>query len=82
MFFVFVRQLNHYRAVGIYDYLRPEFLRSFTREPGDSIRYHFKYPDGSEHPTGKTMYWDLMNDVRSEPYMPRFEVTRFLKMRY
>jgi hypothetical protein len=73
--------LNNIRW-GIYDYLRPEFLRSFTREPGDSIRYHFKYPDGSEHPTGKTMYWDLMNDVRSEPYMPRFEVTRFLKMRY
>lgn len=28
------------------------------------------------------MYWDLMNDVRSEPYIPRFEVGRFLKIRY
>jgi hypothetical protein len=73
--------LNNIRW-GIYDYLKPEFRRSFTREPGDSIMYRFKYPAGSEHPTGKSMYWDLMNDVRSEPYMPRFEVTRFLKMRY
>jgi hypothetical protein len=51
--------LNNLRW-GIHDYLRREFLRSFTREPG-SIAYHFKYPAGSQHPTGK--YWNLMNDV-------------------
>jgi hypothetical protein len=27
---------------GIYDYLRSAFLRSFTREPGETIMYHFK----------------------------------------
>lgn len=74
--------LNNIRW-GIYEYLRPEFLRSFTsREPGESIAYHFKYPAGSQHPIGKTLYWSLMNDVRTEPLMPRFDVTRFLKMRY
>jgi hypothetical protein len=73
--------LNNIRW-GIYEYLRPEFERSITWEGGDPPRYSYKYPAGSQHPTGKSMYWDLMNDVRSEPFMPRFEVTRFLRMRY
>lgn len=71
--------LNNIRW-GIYEYLRSEFERSITWEGPQ--RYSYKYPAGSQHPTGKSMYWDLMNDVRSEPFMPRFEVTRFLKMRY
>jgi hypothetical protein len=63
---------------GIYDYLRPEFIRSYTRN--DEIRYHYKIPSEINRPLSKTMYWDLMNAVRSKPYMPRFEVTEFLKM--
>lgn len=65
---------------GIYFYLKPEFARAFVRK--DSIAYRYEYPVTSQHPIGKTMFWNLMNDVRSAPYMPRFEVTRFLKMRY
>ena len=30
----------------------------------------------------KNCYWDLMNEVRSGPYMRKFQVTRYLKMRY
>lgn len=73
--------LNNIRW-GIYDYLRPEFLRSFTPDDPGSIAYRFVYPPDCNRPVAQTIYWDLMNEVRSEPYMPRFEVTRFLKMRY
>jgi len=73
--------LNNLRW-GIYEYLQPEFHRSFVREGQDSIQYHFTFPDRCTHSFAKAMYWDLMNLVRSEPYMPKFEVTRFLKMRY
>lgn len=73
--------LNNLRW-GIYEYLRPEFARSFTRDDPASIAYHFIYPPGCNKPVAQAMYWDLMNEVRFEPYMPRFEVTRYLKMRY
>ena len=73
--------LNNIRW-GIYDYLRPEFARSFTKDDPASIAYRFIYPPDCNRPVVQTMYWDLMNAVRSEPYMPRFEVTRYLKMRY
>jgi hypothetical protein len=73
--------LNNIRW-GMYDYLRPEFALSFTKDDPSSIAYRFKYPPDCNRPVARTMYWDLMNAVRSEPYMPRFEVTRYLKMRY
>ncbi len=64
---------------GIFEYLQPEFHRSFIREGQDSS---VTYPDRCTNPFAKTLYWDLINSVRKQPYMPRFEVTRFLKMRY
>ena len=73
--------LNNIRW-GIYDYLRPEFARSYTRDDPASIAYRFKYPPDCNRPVAQSMYWDLMNAVRSAPYIPRFEVTRYLKMRY
>lgn len=73
--------LNNIRW-GIFDYLRVEFERSYTRDGSDSIAYRFIYPPDCNKPIAQTMYWDLMNEVRSEPYLPRFEVTRYLKMRY
>lgn len=73
--------LNNLRW-GIYEYLQPEFHRSFVREGQDSPAYHFTYPDRCTNSFAKTIYWDLMNSVRRQPYMPKFEVTRFLKMRY
>jgi hypothetical protein len=73
--------LNNIRW-GLYDYLRPEFIRSFTRDDPDQIPYRFQYPSGVERLLARAMYWDLMNEVRREPYIPRFEVTKYLKMRY
>jgi hypothetical protein len=73
--------LNNIRW-GIYDYLRPEFESSFTRDDPNSIAYRYIYPTACQSSLAQAMYSDLMNVVRREPYMPRFEVTRYLKMRY
>jgi hypothetical protein len=73
--------LNNIRW-SIYEYLEPEFRRSFTKDDPASIAYHFIYPPDCNHSVTRTMYWDLMNAVRAKPYMPRFEVTKYLKMRY
>ena len=73
--------LNNIRW-GMYEYLRPEFERSYIQSGPDSIGYRFLFPADCNKPIAQTMYWDLMNAIRSEPYMPRFEVTQYLKMRY
>jgi hypothetical protein len=74
--------LNNVRW-GIYDYLRPEFTRSFTKEDDPRrMGYRYQFPPDCNTEIARTMYWDLMNQVRSKPYMPRFEVTRYLKMKY
>jgi hypothetical protein len=74
--------LNNLRW-GIYEYLRPEFKRSYTRIAGDSLgRYEYRYPEGLNAKFAQACYWDLMNDIRSAPYLRRFETTKFLKMHF
>ena len=73
--------LNNIRW-GIYEYLTPEFDRAYVQDDPNSIAYRFSSPPDSNKPIAQSMHWDLMNAVRSEPYMPRFEVTQYLKMRY
>jgi hypothetical protein len=74
--------LNNIRW-GVYDYLQPEFLRSFTRIPGDPYgRYEFKYPAGLVEKFAKDCYWNLMNDVRDKPFMRRFKVSKPLNDRH
>ena len=73
--------LNNLRW-GIYEYLQPEFRRSFTREGQPWASYRFICPDQCSDTFVKNIHWDLMNSVKSQPNMPQFEVTRFLKMRY
>jgi hypothetical protein len=73
--------LNNIRW-GIYEYLKPEFARSFTEDDPVSIAYRFIYPQHCDNQVARAMYRDLMNMVRSEPYLPKFEVTKYLKMRY
>jgi hypothetical protein len=67
---------------GIFEYLRPEFRRSYTPIPGDPPRYEYRYPQGITAKFAQECYWDLMNDVRDKPYLRRFETTRYLKMHY
>ena len=67
---------------GIFLYLKPEFKRSFRRIPGDHWRYEFVYPNGLKIEFARQCYWNLMNHVRSEPYMQPFLTTKWLKLRY
>lgn len=71
--------LNNIRW-GIYEYLQPEYRSSLVKEkwPG----YRFTYPKGVVSKFGQQCYWDLMNVVRSKPYMRRFVITEYLKKRY
>lgn len=72
--------LNNIRW-GIYEYLQPEYGQSIVRDP-DGVLYKYTYPSGVSNGFAKNCYWELMNTIRSKPYMPKFQITRFLKMRY
>lgn len=73
--------LNNIRW-GIYEYLQPEFHSSIVYEKKDLYCYQYTYPTAVSNSLAKSCYWDLMNEVRSKPYMHKFQVTRYLKMRY
>jgi hypothetical protein len=73
--------LNNIRW-GIYEYLQPEFNRSLIRDKNDPLKYSYTYPSDINNLFARSIYWDLMNNVRSKPYMEQFKVTKFLKMRY
>ena len=73
--------LNNIRW-GIYEYLQPEFRRSIVWEGGNPRKYRYTFPIGVENNFAKQCYWALMNDVRQPPYMRRFQVTKWLQLRY
>ena len=74
--------LNNIRW-DIYEYLQPEFQQSIVFENDEHPRrYHYTYPHEVNNSFAKSCYWDLMNEVRSKPYMNKFQATRYLKMRY
>ncbi|MBD1933024.1 hypothetical protein H6F79_14540 [Trichocoleus sp. FACHB-69] len=73
--------LNNIRW-GIYEYLQPEFRHSIVWESADLPMYQYTYPTGVSAKLSKTCYWDLMNEIRSPPYVRRFKVTKWLKLRY
>lgn len=73
--------LNNIRW-GIYDYLQPEYKRSIVLEGIDFQKYHYTYPKDIQSGFAKACYGELMNEVRREPYMPKFKVTKWLKIRY
>lgn len=68
--------LNNIRW-GIHRYLQPEFSRSYTR--GDGLKYAYQYPTTVSNSMARFYYWDMMNSVRSEPYIPEFEVSIYRK---
>jgi hypothetical protein len=73
--------LNNIRW-GIYEYLQPEFQRSIVWESRDPPKYRYTYPKAVTSRLAKEYYWELMNEVRSPPYVRRFQVTKWLKLRY
>ena len=74
--------LNNIRW-GIYEYLLPEYQQSIVYETDEHPRrYRYTYPDKVRKKFAKTCYWGLMNEIRSRPYIEKFQVTKYLKMRY
>ncbi len=73
--------LNNIRW-GIYDYLQPEFRQSIVWKSRNPPMYEYTYPNGVIAKLAKECYWELMNEVRSPPYVRRFQVTKWLKLRY
>lgn len=71
--------LNNIRW-GIYEYLQPEFKQSIVWEKPPMYRY--TYPVGLASRLAKECYWELMDEVRSLPYVRRFVVSKWLKLRY
>jgi len=70
---------------GMYDYLLQEFARAYRKTKPDDpneIMYGYSVPADIRDGLGKAMYWDLMNDVRRKPYMPRFKADQALTVRY
>ncbi|WP_199303242.1 hypothetical protein [Coleofasciculus sp. FACHB-SPT9] len=73
--------LNNIRW-GIYEYLQPEFCRSIVWESKNPPIYKYTYPLDIKNEFAKSCYWELMNEMRSVPYIRRFQVTKWLKLRY
>jgi len=74
--------LNNIRW-GIHEYLQPEFQQSIVYEGTEHPRkYHYTYPEKINEAFAKNCYWDLMNEVRSKPYVKKFKVTKWPKERY
>jgi len=73
--------LNNIRW-GIYEYLQPEFQRSIVWESSSPPKYRYTYPKGVTTQLAKECYWEIMNEVRTPPYVRRFQVTKWLKLRY
>jgi hypothetical protein len=75
--------LNNIRW-SIFDYLQPEFARSWHRVEGasDFAMYAYDIPGDCTEPVARAMYWDLMNRVRAKPHMHRFIVSESFKQRY
>lgn len=66
----------------IHEYLSIEYSKSYKKDGSEVGKYVYSYPEFVKNSFGQTMYWDLMNQVRSGPYMKRFAVPAYLKQRY
>lgn len=73
--------LNNIRW-GIYEYLLPEYNQSMQKNDENLEGYKFTYPKGVDSKFSRNCYWDLMNWIRRKPFVERFKVTRWLKLRY
>ena len=73
--------LNNIRW-GIYEYLQPEYHRSIVWISRDPPNYRYTYPSDVQSSFAQACYWNLMNLARRKPYLRKFTVTKWLKLRY
>jgi hypothetical protein len=69
---------------GIFEYLSEEFRRTYTLTEviQNAQMYKYDIPSNISDPLIKSIYWELMNNVRSPPYFPRFAINRDLRELY
>lgn len=70
--------LNNVRW-GLQEYLMPTFEASLKRMPENHIVYTYEYPTAIANSVPRAWFWRLMNNVRSGPYLKRFEGAHYLK---
>lgn len=76
--------LNNIRW-AIYDYLQPEFQRSWHLTEEATVQfpmYGYRVPPEITEPVATAMYWELMNLSLSTPYVQRFSIPAHAKLRY
>lgn len=73
--------LNNLRW-SIHDYLQPELHRSNVWLGGDPPMYRYTFPAGISSKFGQNTFWGLMNLVREKPYMRKFQITKWQKLRF
>lgn len=76
--------LNNLRW-AIYGYLQPEYRRAWhpVGKPITGAQmYGYHVPHDCTEPLARAMYWDVMNRVRSEPWMKRFTVSDSFRTYY
>ena len=59
---------------AMYIYLQHEYRRSWHSKGGFHGGYGYHIPDAITDAVARTMYWDLMNRVRSKPFLDQFVV--------
>lgn len=67
---------------AIHKYLRPEFTMSFHRTKESIVGYNYIIPPNIRSVYAKDCYWELMNEMRQEPYMKQFVVSEAFKSQY
>ena len=80
-----IAEFLNYIRWAIFRYLQPEFARSYhlTEDATpDSHAYSYHVPEAINQPIARAMYWDLMNRVRREPWMPRLTIHEVHKRWY
>lgn len=67
---------------AIHRYLRPEFVKSFHRIGESLVGYSYTVPSAINSEYARDCYWELMNELRQEPYMRQFVVSESFKSEY
>ncbi len=67
---------------AIHRYLRPEFRKSFHRTDDSLIGYSYTVPHDIKSEYARDCYWELMNELRKDPYMRQFVVSESFKSEY
>ncbi|MBV2168684.1 MAG: hypothetical protein KUL82_08250 [Bdellovibrio sp.] len=67
---------------GIFEYLQPTYQAVYTPLSENPPGYSYKFPDGINHKFAQECFWDLMNKIRSKPWIQNFSPPSYLKSHY